>query len=254
MKKNKMKPVTYLSEKEFLEAVSSNYTPTELSPQDRVMRDLSVATFKPYIKGGLGLELGCSDGYMTQLLAELVENLEVVDGSSYFIGEAKSRELPNVKYIHSLFEEFHSDREYDYIFASYVLEHVNQPQELLKMVRAQLKPGGKFFVVVPNARALSRQLALHMGILESLYDLTENDLKHGHRRVYDRNTLNRELAEAGLKSISQGGIFLKLLADFQMDQLLNNAILEDSQINGLYSLGLEYPDLCGSLFSICVSQ
>lgn len=43
---------------------------------------------------------------------------------------------------------------------------------------------------------------------------------------------------------------LKILADFQMDKLIETEILKE-QIDGLYKLGLEYPDLCGSLFSIC---
>ena len=104
---------------------------------------------------------------------------------------------------------------------------------------------------MPNARALSRQLALHMGLLKDLKELTENDHNHGHRRVYDRVTINADIAAAGFENVSQGGIMLKILADFQMDQLIDNGMLRDQQIDGLYSLGLEYPDLCGSLFSVC---
>jgi hypothetical protein len=44
---------------------------------------------------------------------------------------------------------------------------------------------------------------------------------------------------------------LKLLADFQMDQLIDQGMLKDQHLDGLYALGLEYPDLCGSLFSVC---
>jgi hypothetical protein len=108
-----------------------------------------------------------------------------------------------------------------------------------------------FFVVVPNANALSRQLALHMGLLKDLKNLTENDVNHGHRRVYDRVSLNRDLTEAGFVSISQGGILLKPLADFQMDKLIDSGILQEPQLDGLYRLGFEYPDLCGYLFSAC---
>jgi hypothetical protein len=44
---------------------------------------------------------------------------------------------------------------------------------------------------------------------------------------------------------------LKILADFQMDELISMQVLQDEHIDGLYGLGLEYPDLCGSLFSVC---
>ncbi|WP_054773162.1 class I SAM-dependent methyltransferase [Methylogaea oryzae] len=149
-------------EKQFLDQVYTAYALDD-SPQTKAMRELVVRTVAPYLKGGAGLELGCSDGYMTALLAQRLERLDVVDGSRHFIEAARQRNLPNVGYHHSLFEEYAPDFRYDYVFASFVLEHVLDPQPVLAMARAVLKEDGLLFVVVPNARALSRQLALHMG-------------------------------------------------------------------------------------------
>ena len=237
-------------ELEFLKKVYSTYT-VDFSKQTAKMRELAVRTFSPYLKGGTCLELGCSDGFMTQMLAQRVENLVVVDGSKEFLLQASERGLSNVTFEFGLFENYQSDTKFDYIVASYILEHVNDPVRILKNARSLLNRDGKLFIVVPNARALSRQLALHMGYIEDLKHLTENDLNHGHRRVYDRTSLNADLAAAGLTSIHEGGLMLKLLADFQMDQLFENNFLSDEHVNGLYKLGLEYPDLCGSLFNIC---
>jgi hypothetical protein len=63
--------------------------------------------------------------------------------------------------------------------------------------------------------------------------------------------LNRELRSAGFETVAEGGLMLKILADFQLDELIDDGTLQQSHIDGLYRLGLEYPDLCGSLFSIC---
>jgi hypothetical protein len=89
-----------------------------------------------------------------------------------------------------------------------------------------------------------------MGLIDSLYDLTPNDLKGGHRRVYDRVSLNRELEAAGFKIIAQGGILFKPFADFQMDKLIDIGILGTEQCEGLYKLGQEYPDMCADLYVI----
>ena len=237
-------------EKKFLNAASATYT-VDNSSQTRVIRELVVRTFKPYLRGGRGLELGCSDGYMTQMLANNLEHLDVVDGSTNFLKEAKKRNLTNVDYHFSLFEEYTSSERYDYVFASYIMEHVLEPSLVLKMVRQVLKPDGLLFMVIPNARALSRQLAIHMGLIPDLKALTENDLVNGHRRVYDRVYFNREIEQAGFESIAEGGLMLKILADFQLDKLIDDGMIQQAQIDGLYKLGLEYPDLCGSLFSIC---
>ena len=237
-------------EKKFLNDTANTYT-VDNSSQTRVIRELVVRTFSPYLRSGIGLELGCSDGYMTKMLASNLEHLDVVDGSTKFLNEAKKRNLTNVEYHFSLFEEYTSTKKYDYVFASYIMEHVLEPSLVLKMVKQVLKPDGFLFMVVPNARALSRQLAMHMGLISDLKALTENDLANGHRRVYDRVYFNREIEQAGFESISEGGLMLKILADFQLDKLIDDGLLQQIQIDGLYKLGNEYPDLCGSLYSIC---
>jgi 2-polyprenyl-3-methyl-5-hydroxy-6-metoxy-1,4-benzoquinol methylase len=239
-----------LNEREFLEKASRTYVTSESSSQDRLIRSLVVRTFAPFLRGGHGLELGCSDGFMTQLLAQHVDNLDVVDGCERFLARARSRKIPNARFFHALFEEFTSETSYDAVVACFVLEHVADVQSVLRAARACLKPSGLLLVAVPNARALSRQLARHMGLLSDLKELTENDLKHGHRRVYDRVTLNRDLEQAGFQIVTQGGILLKLLADFQMDKLIDLGILGEAQLDGLYKLGLEHPDWCGSLFAV----
>jgi 2-polyprenyl-3-methyl-5-hydroxy-6-metoxy-1,4-benzoquinol methylase len=237
-------------ERGFLEKVYHTYT-VDTSSQTRAMRELIARTFAPYLRRGTGLELGCSDGFMTEMLAAKLERLDVVDGSERFLAEARKRKLPNVSFTHALFEEFKSATRYDFIFASYILEHVLDPVAVMRMAREVIKPDGLLMIVVPNARALSRQLALHMGLLKDLKALTENDHNHGHRRVYDRVALNRDIASAGFDVVAQGGIMLKILADFQMDKLIDDGMLKQQQLDGLYSLGLEYPDLTGSLFAVC---
>lgn len=241
-----------MDEREFIEEVGRTYTKD--SPQDKVIRSLIVRTFKPYInKSMVCLQLGYGGGVDTAELAQLVAHLDVAEGNKEFIREGESRGFSNVRFVYTLFEELTLEvmkRQYDAVFAIYVLEHVLDPIKLLEKVRFLLKDDGFLFVVVPNATALSRQLARHMGLIQELTDLTEHDLKHGHRRVYDIAKLCRDLHSAGYDIISQGGIFLKILADFQLDQLYKSGVLGEAQIEGLYRIGFEYPHLCGSIFAI----
>src|ERR1041385_9446433 len=84
------------SEKRFLDKVYTTYT-VDTSAQTMAMRKLIMRTFSPYLKGGRGLELGCSDGFMTEMISKRVDHLDVVDGSKKFLEEAAKRQLPNVK-------------------------------------------------------------------------------------------------------------------------------------------------------------
>jgi len=226
------------------------------SPYDDLTRRYTFQTFKPFLRkpGSSALELGCSDGLMTQMIAQEVGQVCVVEGSSNFLRESLARNISNASFVHSLFEEFQATRQFDYIFATFVLTHIGDLNHFFGKVRALLAPDGLLFIAVPNARVLSRQLALRMGLLEDLLALSENDRNHGHCRTYDRVRLNRELTEHGFSAISEGGVLLKPLADFQMDQLIEHKILQQRQIDGLYSLGLEYPDYCGTLFSVCTAK
>lgn len=240
------------NELEFLESVTATYVTSE-SPQDRLIKTLAVRAVSPFLNRHMqALEFGCSDGFMTALLAPQLAHLTVVDGSTTFIEKARQRVagLP-VAFVHSLFEDYAPDRRFDCIFATFVLEHVQDPVAFLQGAGRLLNDNGLLFVVVPNARALSRQLARHMGLLDSLFALTENDLNHGHRRVYDQVSLNRDIAAAGLARVSQGGLLLKPFADFQMDRLIETGVVGDAQMEGLYQLGLEYPEMAGSLFVLC---
>jgi SAM-dependent methyltransferase len=237
----------------FLESVTSTYVTSE-SPQDKLIKSLAIRTFAPYVRpGDRALEFGCCDGYMTSLIAGMVGDLTVVDGSRTFIDLARTRVPGDVHFVHTLFEDYRPEEKFDCVFATYVLEHVSDATGFLSHARGMLNERGLLFLVVPNARAMSRQLARHMGLLDDLYALTPNDINHGHRRVYDRVLLDRDIQAAGLTQVAQGGLLLKPLADFQMDRLIGDGVLGEPQQEGLYRMGLEYPDLAGSLFSVCRS-
>ncbi len=237
----------------FLETVGVTYT--KGSPQDRVIRQLIVRTFEPWLDTTMtGLQLGFAEGVDTRLLAPLLRHLDVVEGNRAFFEAGQQSGISNITLHHALFETFLPDRPagaYDAIFLIYVLEHVQDPVKILGMARRLLSPSGHVFLVVPNARALSRQLALRMGLIPSLYALTPHDLQHGHRRVYDQTSLVADIEAASLAITDRGGIMLKILADFQLDDLITRNILGPLQIEGLYKLGFDYPDLCGSLFAVC---
>lgn len=222
------------------------------SQQDNIMREMAVHTISPFIKdNGIGLEIGCSDGYMTQMLASKLLSIDVVEGSGKFITEASTRNINNATFYHTTFEKFIPKKKYDYIFATYILTHIKNLEIFFKLIKKSLKKDGLVFFVVPNNRSISRQLALNMNIITSLTELTENDLNHGHVRSYNMFSLNNELSKNGFQLIANGGLMIKPLSDSDMDKLFDMKILGKEHIQGLYKLGQEYPDLCSACYSIC---
>lgn len=247
-----------MSEKQFLEDLFDDYITSDDSPYLRNMRELEIKECKKHMLAqqdphGVALELGCEIGYMTSMISPLVVELDVVEGSTKFCEEAKKRNLSNATFYNCLFEDYKPKRFYDYIFMSHVLEHLQDPQAVLYNVRSWLKPNGKLFVVVPNGNAASRRLAQAMGLLDDRFALTPNDVRGGHRRVYNYLGFKKELQAANFNTKIKGLLF-KPFSDFQMDILIENGFLMQQHLDGLAKLGERYIDLCGALMAVCTKE
>lgn len=156
----------------------------------------------------------------------------------------------NVELKYGLFEEITDVEKYDYIFASYVMEHVIEPKRIIEICYKALKKGGRMMITVPNAMGLSRQMAVEMGLLNSIYELSENDLRHGHRRVFDPQQL-RALAEGTeFKVLDSGGTFIKQYADFQLNKMFETEIIGEEQMRGMQLIAKKYPEIASSIYLI----
>ena len=237
------------NEMDFVESLFDDYIKSDDSKFLKFQRNVDIKKALEFMKpDGVAMELGCEVGYMSSLISPHVKSLDIIEGSASFIMEAKKRNLKNVTFHNKLFEEVSKEKHYDYIFASHVIEHLIDPHETLKVMYKALKPGGRIFIFVPNATAASRQLAVKMGLYESLYDMTPNDIRGGHRRVYDMNSISEEVQNAGFSLAAVEGLFFKPFADFQIDDLIDQNFLTDLHLNSLIELGKDYPELCGYIF------
>jgi len=66
--------------------------------------------------------------------------------------------MPNLIKVHSLFEDYEPDKLFDTIILEHVLEYVDNPVGLLKLVKIWLNPKGRLFLRVPNANSIHKQL------------------------------------------------------------------------------------------------
>jgi len=243
-------------ERRLLDNLSVEYK--NLSLYSEVKKDIILMLVDSFLENGhqkIGLQFGCGGGYETEQLSKRLKHLTVVDGSAIFIEEMKvNNQFNNTAFACSLFEEYNFEKikiQYDVIFCNYALEHVFDTQTILQNIKSLLKPNGTLFIVVPNYLALSRQLALKMGLIKKLDELTENDIRHGHRRVYRMSSIIEDITRSGLSVNHAKGIILKILADFQLNKLLGNGTLDRKHIYAMHALAQqndEYAQLADSIF------
>ena len=223
---------------------SANFYKDSFLNFDFKLGEYNFRTFKPYLKGNLGLELGPASGYMTKELVKEFKTLHLVEGSKELLAEIPS--YKNVVKYHSLFEEFSTEYKYDTIIMGHVLEHIVNPVEVCARIYDWLTDEGVFLVSVPNAKSIHRMVAKEMGILKSEYELSARDHKLGHYRVYDMDLLKLHLTDAGFKIKESGGIFLKPLTNSQIEKNWDAEMIE-----GFYKAGKYFPEHCAEIFVVC---
>ena len=213
-----------------------------------------VRSFAPFMKKGPALELGCFRGAFTERIATMFDEITCVEASEVAINAAKARleKFQNINFILSTFEALELEQKYNNIFLTHVLEHLDDRVGLLNKIREEwLSTNGILFIACPNANAASRQIAVKMGLIESNFAVTDAERIHGHRVTYSLDTLETDIKHAGLRIIHKSGIFFKALANFQWDRLLETDIISKEYLDGCYSLGQQYPELCSSIYFIC---
>jgi 2-polyprenyl-3-methyl-5-hydroxy-6-metoxy-1,4-benzoquinol methylase len=218
---------------------------------DKLLRDYMLRSFEPYLPQGPVLEMGCYKGEFTELLASRCPDLTVMEAAENLIDHTRKRVGAQVKFIHSRFEDARPETAYKAIFLMHTLEHLDDPVSVLKRVNNWLADDGILFLVVPNAYAPSRQIAVKMGLIEHPEAVTQGEYEHGHRITYSLATLERDARAAGLTIRDKGGVFFKPFANFQFDKLMQTDIISQAYLDGCYELGKTYPDLCASIYLLC---
>ncbi|WP_291588236.1 class I SAM-dependent methyltransferase [Comamonas sp. UBA7528] len=217
-----------------------------------IMHPYMLKSFSTFLRPGNLLELGSYQGKFTERLLQHFDDVTCVEASSDAIAIAKKRLGNRIQQVEGMFEHINLPRQYDNIVMTHVLEHLDDPVQVLQRVnREWLSETGRFFLVCPNANAPSRQIAVKMGLISHNAAVTPAEAEHGHRITYALDTLERDASRAGLRVVHRSGIFFKALANFQWDRLLQTDIISKEYLEGCYQLGQQYPDLCSSIMLVC---
>lgn len=204
----------------------------------------SFRIFRRHIQPGPILEMGPAEGHMTGDLAALGQPLTLLEGAAPFCDALRAR-FPQATVVNALFEDFCADTKFQTIILGHVLEHVDNPVEILARAGGWLAPGGRIMAAVPNSRSLHRQAAVIMGMLPFEEALNEADERHGHRRVYNPETFRRDFTQAGLTIEVFGGYWLKPVSNAQIERDWTEEML-----TAFMALGERYPDIAGEIYVV----
>ena len=196
------------------------------------------------------LEIGAFEGMMTRQILNSFTDLTVLEGSPILANGIKSQFGNKVHVVTSMLEDADFQPVFDNIFLIHTLEHLNDPVSSLSRICSWLTPTGFLVVAVPNANALSRQIATKMGLMEHTTSVTEGERLQGHLRTYNTESLLSDISQAKLHVVESGGVIVKPLSNSQFDAALISGLISKDYVDACENLASTYPELCATIFAV----
>ncbi len=214
-----------LEEKQMLESIANEYLKPDTGRiVDKKLLGMIAERVLPMIKGPEILEMGFGDDVWTSKIIEKFGYSSIVDASQILLNKAKTKYGDKIETYNFLVEDFMPHKKYDTVIASFVMEHVKDPIEVLKKASTWINKEGHIIIVVPNADSFHRRVAVCMGLQKRTDEIGPTDRHIGHRRIYTIEKMKHDIALSGLNILRKMGLFLKFIPQSMMvnfsDELL----------------------------------
>lgn len=161
------------------------------------------------------LDVGCGEGFELSFFQQKGWKAKGIDFSSNGIETQNPHCLPffEAGNIYELLDqEIASGNQYDVVWLKHVLEHVIDPQALLRQLRPLVKPGGCAVITVPNDFSELQRTALETKKINRPFWVALPD----HLSYFDAESLKATVA-------ANGWLCEAMMGDFPIDWYLMNS-------------------------------
>lgn len=149
------------------------------------------------------LDLGCGDGTRLSILVKKGKNEGIGIDSNDFAIQKGRKGHPKLKLIKGNIEELlFEDEEFDFVYSAFVLEHLENPEKVLREAIRVLAKKGTLFLSAPNYGAPNRRspcsvenkyLKLARGVINDFLNFTEREDALGWTKVISREDEKYEI-------------------------------------------------------------
>lgn len=146
-------------------------------------------------RGKVVMDVGCGAGSFLDLIQGFAEKIVAIEPSIEFQDELRKKGFQTFAYPADAHRELAGQVDLAVCFS--VIEHVNDPVDFLRSIRALLAPGGSLFLSTPNAGDL---------LINALPEIYASFFyRKVHPWYFDKDSLQRTFALAGFESSSVAG-------------------------------------------------
>ena len=198
------------------------------------------------------LEIGCGMEPLFGYLDDYI-SYSVVEPSDVFYNVAKELVGPDkrISLFHDYIENITVDKKYDFIIVSSLLHEIENPEIVLNAIKNLCHTKSVVYINVPNAKSFHRLLALEAGIISSIYNKSDTQIKFQQTHTYDITTLEGLVISSGYAVLESGSYFVKPFAHSQMRALLAHDVVSTDVLEGLENMIKYCPDLGSEIFLTC---
>ena len=199
------------------------------------------------------LELGCGISPASDWIPAFKSLTVLEPGAEFYeIAKSKTLNLQNVQILMTTSEQnpVLIAAPFDVILINSLLHELAEPEKLLNSLHTYCHSDTRIIVNVPNAHSFHRLLAVHMGIQKSPDELSDFNIKFQQSRVFTTNTLTTLVKRCGFTVTHTETSFLKPFTHSQMQAMLDENILNERILEGLYKLSIEMPGQGAEIYMI----
>ena len=205
----------------------------------KVLEQISKYKHDHILEVGCGLEPLFAYFYDFSAMTIVEPSSEFVNRAQKILDEEYVERDCSVEIIQGFFEEESKKickKQYDMIVISSLLHEVENPDKVLNVAYKLCAENTVVHINVPNAKSLHRYLAVEMGLIDNLYEKSEQQIKLKQHATFDLESLVRLIEECGFSVVEKGSYFPKLFTHKQMQKMIDDKIVNEAMLEGMYKM------------------
>lgn len=195
------------------------------------------------------LEIGCGLESIFNAYNSF-DKLIIIEPGLKFYEKAKldieNKKIHNTEIFNLYLEEsleILSDYKFDFILISSLLHEIPNPILFLEIIKKISNPNTIIHINVPNANSFHRLLAVEMGLIENVFELSKNNVSFQQQNVFDLNKLIELVEKLDFKIIESFSYSFKPFTHGQMQKMIDSKLITEEMLEGFYKLESKLPGI-----------
>ena len=153
--------------------------------------------------------------------------------------DLKTAKNKNVALVNELLQDCQSafeNERFDFILVSSLLHEIPNQIGFFKTLNNISTSDTVIHINVPNAKSFHRLLAVEMGLIESVYEMSSSNIQFQQHEVFDLERLRELVENNGFNVIDSGSYSFKPFTHSQMQNMVDNGSITEKMLDGFFNM------------------